>query len=52
MASEEKPVVFPSTASESAEERMLRADLVSEMVARKDRGSTAWRAPQCPSGEK
>ena len=38
MASEPEPVVFPSTAGESAEERMLRADLVSEMVTRKDRG--------------
>jgi transposase len=38
MASEQNPVVFPSTASGSAEERMLGADLVSEMVARKDRG--------------
>jgi len=38
MAREEKPVVFPSTAGASAEERMLGADWVSEMVARKDRG--------------
>jgi transposase len=38
MANEQEPVVFPSTASGSAEERMLGADLVSEMVARKDRG--------------
>ncbi len=38
MASEQNPVVFPSTASGSAEERMLGVDLVSEMVARKDRG--------------
>jgi hypothetical protein len=38
MASEQKPVVFPLTANGSAEEGMLGADLVSEMVARKDRG--------------
>jgi len=31
-------IVSLSTASGSAEERMLGAELVSEMVARKDRG--------------
>src|SRR5208282_4266877 len=57
MTSEREPVVFPSTASGSAEERMLGAELVSEMVARKDRagwenldsgvsGVTACRRPK------
>ena len=32
-------IVSLSTASGAAEERMLGADLVSEMVARKDRGA-------------
>ena len=36
-------VVFPPTEVGAAEERMLRADLVREMVARKERGEGAKR---------
>ncbi len=36
-------VVSPPTEAGAAEERMLRADLVREMVARKERGEGAKR---------
>jgi transposase len=38
MEDEREQVAFPSTESGSAEERMLGADLVQEMVARRERG--------------